>query len=110
MREVGAGDVGRQRALKPLGGRDGRHLARIDDRRSPDACIGIATSCRSSKSAPRIEFRNLHRGYDGIRPSGAGRARLEAWCAGETGIAVRRRLHAVSLRATGWLNFGCARW
>lgn len=53
---------------------------------------------------PRVEFENLHRLYDGLRPGTPDAARLEAWEKGETGYpfldACMRSLHA-----TGWLNF-----
>jgi len=57
---------------------------------------------------PSLEHANLHRAYDGLRPTAADgeseRARLHAWCSGETGLpftdAVMRALHA-----TGWMNF-----
>lgn len=53
---------------------------------------------------PRIEFENLHRAYDGLRPVVADSARLQAWAAGETGYpfvdACMRALHQ-----HGWINF-----
>ena len=53
---------------------------------------------------PRLEFENLHRAYDGMRPDIADPQRLAAWCAGETGFpfidACMRALHQY-----GWLNF-----
>ena len=53
---------------------------------------------------PRLEFENLHRSYDGMRPEIADPQRLRAWCAGETGFpfvdACMRALHQ-----HGWLNF-----
>ena len=59
---------------------------------------------------PEIEFRNMHRGYDGLRVehpdqwSDKERARFEAWCEGRTGYplvdAVMRALHR-----GGWINF-----
>ncbi|MFT6913163.1 MAG: deoxyribodipyrimidine photo-lyase [Paracoccaceae bacterium] len=53
---------------------------------------------------PRIEFENLHRGYDGIRPSAPDQARLNAWARGETGLPFVDACMR-SLAATGWLNF-----
>ncbi len=53
---------------------------------------------------PRLEFENLHRAYDGMRPDVADPRRLAAWCAGETGFpfidACMRALHQ-----HGWINF-----
>ncbi len=53
---------------------------------------------------PNIEFRNLHRAYDGLRPNVPDQTGLQAWMKGETGLpfvdACMRSLHA-----TGWLNF-----
>lgn len=57
---------------------------------------------------PGLEFRNLHRGYDGLREemtgSGEGRRRLEAWKAGQTGYPMVDACMRSCL-ATGWLNF-----
>ncbi|NNE87112.1 MAG: deoxyribodipyrimidine photo-lyase [Silicimonas sp.] len=53
---------------------------------------------------PRIEFENLHRGYDGIRPSAPDQERLTPWARGETGLPFVDACMR-SLRATGWLNF-----
>ncbi|OYT99756.1 MAG: deoxyribodipyrimidine photolyase [Burkholderiales bacterium PBB1] len=60
------------------------------------------------ESEPAIEFRNVNRGFDGLRNEGALTAdeqrRLDAWCTGRTGFpfvdACMRGLHA-----TGWINF-----
>jgi deoxyribodipyrimidine photo-lyase len=53
---------------------------------------------------PRLEFENLHRAYDGMRPDIADPQRLAAWCAGQTGFpfidACMRALHQ-----HGWINF-----
>ncbi len=53
---------------------------------------------------PRLEFENLHRAYDGLRPAQADQAALAAWCAGTTGFpfidACMRALDHF-----GWLNF-----
>jgi len=56
------------------------------------------------EDAPRIEFHNMHRAYDGIRPAAPDSARLEAWARGETGLPFVDACMR-SLRATGWLNF-----
>ena len=53
---------------------------------------------------PRLEFINMHRGYDGLREKDFNRAHYDAWAAGMTGVpmvdACMRRLNA-----TGWINF-----
>jgi deoxyribodipyrimidine photo-lyase len=53
---------------------------------------------------PRIEFENMHKGYDGIRPSAPDQDRLDAWARGETGLPFVDACMR-SLRSTGWLNF-----
>lgn len=55
------------------------------------------------EDAPRMEFQNLHRGYDGMRPE-TDAARLQAWAKGETGFPFVDACMR-SLIATGWLNF-----
>ena len=53
---------------------------------------------------PELEFRNLHRACDGLRPKTPDAARLDAWCRGETGLPfVDACMRA--LTATGWMNF-----
>ncbi|MBP6596833.1 MAG: deoxyribodipyrimidine photo-lyase/cryptochrome family protein [Arenimonas sp.] len=56
------------------------------------------------ESEPEIEFRNVHRGFDGLRESEFNREWFAAWTKGETGWpfvdACLRSLHA-----TGWINF-----
>ena len=53
---------------------------------------------------PRIEFENLHRAYDGMRPAVADPVRLAAWSTGTTGFpfidACMRALDQY-----GWINF-----
>ncbi|WP_209001547.1 FAD-binding domain-containing protein [Stappia indica] len=57
------------------------------------------------EDAPSLEFRNLHRAYDGLRPPAESEpARLAAWMHGETGLPfVDACMRA--LAATGWMNF-----
>lgn len=56
------------------------------------------------ESEPRIEFENMHRAYDGLRPQEPDRTRLDAWAKGETGFPfVDACMRA--LTATGWMNF-----
>ena len=53
---------------------------------------------------PRLEFENLHRAYDGIRPEIADPQRLAAWRAGETGFPfVDACMRALDQH--GWINF-----
>ena len=53
---------------------------------------------------PGIETRNLHRAYDGLRPTQPDQDVLEAWSAGETGLPfVDACMRCLS--ATGWMNF-----
>ncbi len=53
---------------------------------------------------PRLEFVNMHRGYDGLRERDFNAAHFDAWTIGMTGVpmvdACMRRLNA-----TGWINF-----
>ncbi len=57
---------------------------------------------------PRLEFENLHRGYDGLRDdmtaSEEGRKRLALWSEGRTGYPMVDACMRSCL-ATGWLNF-----
>ena len=52
----------------------------------------------------RLEYVNMHRGYDGLRENDFNQAYFEAWASGMTGVpmvdACMRRLNA-----TGWINF-----
>ncbi len=53
---------------------------------------------------PRIEFENLHRAYDGLRPAIADPQRLAAWSEGATGFPfVDACMRA--LNQHGWINF-----
>ncbi|NOD95324.1 deoxyribodipyrimidine photolyase [Ruegeria sp. HKCCD4884] len=53
---------------------------------------------------PRIEFKNLHKLYDDLRPEQPDPANLYAWANGQTGYPFLDACMR-SLRATGWLNF-----
>lgn len=53
---------------------------------------------------PRIEFENLHRAYDGMRPASADPVRLTAWTLGKTGFPfIDACMRA--LNHHGWINF-----
>jgi deoxyribodipyrimidine photo-lyase len=60
------------------------------------------------ESEPTIEWRNVHRGFDGLRNEGAlgaeEQARLQAWATGHTGFPFVDACMR-SLIATGWINF-----
>lgn len=56
------------------------------------------------ESEPAIEFRNLHRGYDGLRESAWNADHFAALVAGRTGWPMVDACVAM-LRETGWINF-----
>ncbi|NML27003.1 cryptochrome/deoxyribodipyrimidine photo-lyase family protein [Zoogloea dura] len=56
------------------------------------------------ESEPALEFRNLHRGYDGLRESEWSEAHFAALVAGRTGWPMVDACVAM-LRETGWINF-----
>jgi len=56
------------------------------------------------ESEPALEFRNLHRGYDGLREGEWNPAHFAALVAGRTGWPLVDACVAM-LRETGWLNF-----
>jgi deoxyribodipyrimidine photo-lyase len=60
------------------------------------------------ESEPQIEFRNVHRGFDGLRnegePSSDELVRLKAWREGRTGYPMVDACMRM-VNTTGWLNF-----
>ena len=56
------------------------------------------------ESEPELEFRNLHRGYDGMREADWNPRHFEALSAGRTGWPLVDAC-VVMLRETGWINF-----
>ena len=56
------------------------------------------------ESGPSHEFRNVHRGYDGLRESSFDIDLFNAWAEGRTGYPFVDACMR-SLRATGWINF-----
>jgi deoxyribodipyrimidine photo-lyase len=56
------------------------------------------------ESEPELEFRNLHRGYDGLREADWNPAHFDALTAGRTGWPLVDACVAM-LRDTGWINF-----
>ncbi|MEM0922280.1 MAG: deoxyribodipyrimidine photo-lyase [Pseudomonadota bacterium] len=104
MREAAQATWGRQRILKA----DPQTAATKAWRGAMNSFSGrLHWHChfmQKLEDAPAIEHRNLHRAYDGIRPSEPDRTRLEAWARGETGLPFVDACMR-SLAATGWLNF-----
>ena len=56
------------------------------------------------ESEPELEWRNVHRGYDGLREAEWNAAHFEALVAGRTGWPMVDACVAM-LRETGWINF-----
>jgi deoxyribodipyrimidine photo-lyase len=56
------------------------------------------------ESEPELEYRNVHRGYDGLREADWNAAQFEALAAGRTGWPLVDAC-VVMLRETGWINF-----
>jgi len=103
MREVAQATSARMRAIGHLNDRPSKNW-----RASLSSFMGRqhwhCHFMQKLEDEPRLEFENLHRAYDGIRPAVADPYRLAAWCAGETGFpfvdACMRALHQ-----HGWINF-----
>lgn len=53
---------------------------------------------------PRIEFENMHRGFDGMREDDFNESHFKAWCDGQTGYPLIDACMR-SLKETGWLTF-----
>ncbi len=99
VREVAQANAARQRDLPPQAKSWRKSLGSFSGR--------LHWHChfiQKLEDEPRIEFENLHRLYDGLRPQVSDAMLLAAWSRGETGYpfldACMRCLHA-----TGWLNF-----
>ncbi|MDE3010460.1 MAG: deoxyribodipyrimidine photo-lyase [Pseudomonadota bacterium] len=103
MREVAQASWGRMRALKLSDAVDaGRRRASVV------AFVGrLHWHChfmQKLEDEPRIEFENLHRAYDGVRPEVADPHRLAAWSEGATGFPfIDACMRA--LNQHGWINF-----
>ncbi len=105
MREVVHATRARQRELKQ-GAQNGKNVGRWRG-----ALVSFAGRLhwrdhfmQKLEDQPSLEFENLHRGYDGLRPTTPDSERLEAWRRGETGwpfvdACMRALIH------TGWMNF-----
>lgn len=101
MREVTQATWLRQREAKAAGVRDGWRgsLSSFQGR-----LHWRGHFMQKLEDEPAIEFRNFHRGYDGLRPRAPDATRINAWRAGETGLPfVDACMRA--LQATGWMNF-----
>ncbi|UWS77655.1 DNA photolyase family protein [Phaeobacter sp. G2] len=99
MREVTQANEARRRALPPAN-KTWRKSLRSFSGRLHWHCHFI----QKLEDEPRVEFENLHRLYDDLRPRTPDVARLEAWEKGETGYPFLDACMR-SLQATGWLNF-----
>ncbi len=56
------------------------------------------------ETEPEIEWRNVHRGFDGLRETEFNEEYFEAWCRGETGFPMIDACMR-ALRQNGWINF-----
>lgn len=99
LRETAQATQKHQRAL-PSQAKDWRKSLRSFSGRLHWHCHFI----QKLEDEPRIEFENLHRLYDGLRPKEPDAALLAAWSKGETGYPFLDACMR-SLMATGWLNF-----
>ncbi|MEL6476964.1 MAG: deoxyribodipyrimidine photo-lyase [Pseudomonadota bacterium] len=104
MREAAQATWDRQRALKAMPQNAGVKTWRGAMNSFSGRLHWHCHFMQKLEDAPEIEHRNLHRAYDGIRPSAPDRERLEAWARGETGLPFVDACMR-SLAATGWLNF-----
>jgi len=99
IREVAQANEARRRALHPSE-KTWRKSLRSFSGRLHWHCHFI----QKLEDEPRVEFENLHRLYDGLRPKDPDITRLHAWEKGETGYPFLDACMR-SLMATGWLNF-----
>lgn len=90
----------RQRGLLPASARTWHKSLRSFSSRLHWHCHFI----QKLEDEPRIEFENLHRLYDDLRPQIPDAVLLSAWSKGETGYPFLDACMR-SLAATGWLNF-----
>ena len=56
------------------------------------------------ESEPQLEFRNMHRAFDGMRPQASDPIKLAAWQQGQTGYPMIDACMRM-LNKTGWVNF-----
>ena len=103
MREVAQASWARMQALKLSNAPDSRSW-----RASMHAFAGRqhwhCHFMQKLEDEPRLEFENLHRAYDGLRPAVADAQRLSAWSDGVTGFPfIDACMRA--LNQHGWINF-----
>ncbi|MCT4553877.1 MAG: deoxyribodipyrimidine photo-lyase [Pelagimonas sp.] len=99
MREVAQATETRRRLLPPRASGWRRSLRSFSGR--------LHWHChfiQKLEDEPRIEFENLHRLYDALRPKPPDATLLRQWALGETGYPFLDACMR-SLQATGWLNF-----
>jgi deoxyribodipyrimidine photo-lyase len=103
MREVAQAGWTRMRELKQSGAPDAKrwHGSMISfSGRQHWHCHFM----QKLEDEPRIEFENMHRAYNGLRPDIADAMRLDAWSNGQTGYPfVDACMRA--LNQHGWINF-----
>jgi deoxyribodipyrimidine photo-lyase len=103
MREVAQASVARMEAL--------RHSSDADARAWRASLISFMERqhwhchfIQKLEDEPRLEFENLHRAYDGVRPDIVDPVRLSAWTNGETGFPFLDACMR-ALNQYGWINF-----
>ena len=103
MREVAQATVNRIRSIRHLGDPASKNW-----RASLISFMGrLHWHChfmQKLEDEPRLEFENLHRSYDGVRPDVADQTKLDAWCTGQTGFPfIDACMRALDRH--GWINF-----
>jgi deoxyribodipyrimidine photo-lyase len=103
MREVAHATGKRLQALRPLSDASSKNwrasLASFSGRQHWHCHF-----MQKLEDEPRLEFENLHRAYDGVRPDIADADRLAAWSKGETGFPfIDACMRALDQH--GWINF-----
>lgn len=103
MREVAQATVNRIRSIRHLGDPASKNW-----RASLISFMGrLHWHChfmQKLEDEPRLEFENLHRSYDGVRPDVADQTTLDAWCTGQTGFPfIDACMRALDRH--GWINF-----
>jgi deoxyribodipyrimidine photo-lyase len=103
MREVAQASWARLRELK----QSAQHEAKSWRASIISFCARQHWHChfmQKLEDEPRIEFENLHRAYDGLRPDTVDVDRLDAWQKGNTGFPfIDACMRA--LNQHGWINF-----
>ena len=103
MREVAQATWARMQALKTSNATDPRSW-RASLRSFSGRQHWHCHFMQKLEDEPRLEFENLHRAYDGLRPDSADAERLTAWSEGATGFPfIDACMRA--LNQHGWINF-----